>query len=103
MFLSSNTVIVDIVTPESPSIVKRDPVEVLFFSLCPQLENVQNNFSLQGNLVGRDVHETTVNVKGRMVRIPNYLCASVRLPAAKEEPGAPAAAQKKNMRNSKKE
>ena len=40
---------------------------------------------LEGKLVSRDVHETAINVKGRTVRIPNYLCAEVRLPAALEE------------------
>ena len=35
---------------------------------------------LLGRLVKRDIHETTLSVKGRMVRIPNYLCAAVSLP-----------------------
>ena len=43
----------------------------------------------QGKLQGRDVHETLVNVKGRTVRLPNYLVASVKLPEALVEPGDP--------------
>ena len=40
---------------------------------------------LEGRLVGRDVHETTINVKGRSVRVPNYMCGEVRLPTALRE------------------
>lgn len=40
---------------------------------------------IRGKLVGRDVHETKINVKGRIVRIPNFLVAEVRLPEAKIE------------------
>ena len=33
---------------------------------------------IRGSLVGRDVHETVVSVKGRQVKIPNHLVKEVR-------------------------
>jgi hypothetical protein len=44
---------------------------------------------VQGKLQGRDVHETYINKNGRIVKIPNYLVASVKLPDAEVEPGDP--------------
>jgi len=38
-----------------------------------------------GRLVGRDVHETTINQKGRMVNIPNFYVEEVRLVKKKKE------------------
>lgn len=35
------------------------------------------------------MHETLINVHGRIVKIPNYLVASVKLPEAQLEPGDP--------------
>ena len=46
---------------------------------------IESRDDIMGKLVGRDVHETTVNVKGRNVRIPNFLVEAVRLPEALEE------------------
>lgn len=35
------------------------------------------------------MHETYINKNGRIVKIPNYLVASVKLPDAEFEPGDP--------------
>jgi len=48
-------------------------------------EGVRGRDPIKGKLVGRDVHETTVSVKGRNVRIPNYFVEAVRLPEVLEE------------------
>jgi len=59
------------------------------------VDGVEPRSPIFGSLVGRDVHETTVNVKGRMVKVPNYLVASVTLPEAMEEPGGAGNKKKK--------
>jgi len=52
-------------------------------------EGIEQREPILGKLQGRDVHETLINVHGRIVKIPNYLVASVKLPEAEVEPGDP--------------
>lgn len=58
--------------------------DVVVKTLAP--DGIDKREPLYGKLVGRDVHETTINIRGRPVRIPNHLVEEVRLPEANEEP-----------------
>ena len=52
-------------------------------------EPFKNKTAWEGTLVGRDEKELTINLKGRLQKIPTELIAEVRLPDASYEPGDP--------------